>query len=63
MIPLWSPDQAPTFESELTGKGGIVFNSSSPESEEVERAVDDLGSALEARLGTQRELPLPSEPD
>jgi hypothetical protein len=53
VIPIWSPDEAPTFESELTDKGGIVFSSFSPPSEEVEKAVDDLGSALEARLTKQ----------
>ena len=52
VIPIWSPDQAPTFESELTGKGGIVFASAKPTPDELERAVDDLGSALESRLGT-----------
>lgn len=51
VIPIWSPDQAPTFESELTGKGGIVFGSATPDADEIERAVDDLGSALEKRLG------------
>lgn len=50
VIPIWSPDQAPTFESELTGKGGIVFTSGTPTPDEVEQAVDDLGSALESRL-------------
>lgn len=50
VIPLWSPEQAPTFESELTDKGGIVFTSANPTPDEIERAIDDLGSALESRL-------------
>lgn len=50
VIPIWSSDEAPIFESDLTGKGGIVFSSSEPSDEEVERAVDDLASALEARV-------------
>lgn len=53
VIPIWSPDEAPTFESDLTDKGGIVFTSSSPPPDEVERAAEDLGSALDARLAKQ----------
>jgi hypothetical protein len=50
VIPVWSPNEAPTFESDLTDKGGIVFASDDPTDEEVGRAVEDLGSKLEARL-------------
>ncbi len=50
VIPIWSPNEAPTFESELTGKGGIVFSSDVPSAPEVEKAVEDLGSALDRRL-------------
>jgi hypothetical protein len=50
VIPIWSPDQAPTFESELTGKGGIVFSSATPSAADLEKAAEDLGSALDRRL-------------
>jgi hypothetical protein len=57
VIPIWTLDEAPTFESELTGKGGVVLSSSSPPDDELDRAVDDLGAALEARIAR-----LPFEP-
>ena len=50
VIPIWTPDERPSFESELTDKGGIVFSSASPPPEEIESAVDDLGSKLETRV-------------
>ncbi|MEP6909513.1 MAG: hypothetical protein ABI896_03665 [Actinomycetota bacterium] len=53
VIPIWSPDEAPTFESDLTGKGGVVFTSSEPPADELEAAADDLGSALDTRLQKQ----------
>ncbi len=50
VIPIWTPAEAPTFESELTDKGGLVFSSSTPTAQELDKAVEDLASALESRL-------------
>ena len=55
VIPIWSPDEAPT---DLTDKGGIVFTSASPPAEEIDRVVDDLGSALAVRLETPKSQPV-----
>jgi hypothetical protein len=49
VFPVWTPDAKPTFASELTDKGALVFTSLAPPSEEVEKAIDDLGAALEKR--------------
>jgi len=66
VIPIWSADDSPAFESELTGKGGIQFSSLSPELEELDRAAEDLGRALERRVsaeepGDQQPLVAPAE--
>jgi hypothetical protein len=50
VIPIWTPEEAPTFESELTDKSGIVFAASVATSDELEKAVDDLGSVLDRRV-------------
>jgi hypothetical protein len=50
VIPIWTPATEPTFASELTDKGALVLSSASPEAEELEKAVDDLGAALEKRV-------------
>lgn len=50
VIPIWTPSEAPTFASELTEKGGIVFSSPEPSEEELDKAAEDLGAALEARI-------------
>jgi hypothetical protein len=50
VFPVWTPDAEPTFASELTDKGALVFTSSSPPPGEVEKAIDDLGAALEKRI-------------
>ena len=52
VIPVWTPDEQPTFASELTDRGALTFSSSSPPPEEVEKAVDDLAAALEKRITT-----------
>jgi hypothetical protein len=56
VIGVWSPDEEPTFASDLTDKAGLVFSSSSPPQDEIDRAVDDLGAALERRINTQMSL-------
>jgi hypothetical protein len=50
VIPVWTPESQPTFASELTDKGALTFASSSPTQDELDRAADDLGSALEQRI-------------
>ncbi|HXW59439.1 MAG TPA: TIR domain-containing protein [Solirubrobacteraceae bacterium] len=50
VIPIWTPDAAPTFASELTDKGALVFSSMPPTPAELAKAVDDLGAALEKRV-------------
>ena len=50
VVPIWTPDAEPTFASELTSKGALVFQLVPPASDELEKAVDDLGSALEKRI-------------
>ena len=53
VIPVWTPDAKPTFASDLTEKGALTFTSVTPGPGEIERAVDDLGSALEKRIVTE----------
>lgn len=51
VVPVWTPGAEPTFASELTDKGALTFSSSSsPDPDELEKAVDDLGAALEKRI-------------
>jgi hypothetical protein len=61
----------PIFASELTDKGAIVFSSATPQPEEIEAAIDDLGRKLEQRAAaasdpassSEEQLPLaPAEP-
>jgi hypothetical protein len=53
VIPVWTADAQPTFASELTGRGALTFAGGLPTTEEVEKAVDDLGAALVKRINSE----------
>src|SRR5581483_5576258 len=50
VIPIWTPDAQPTFASELTDRGALTFAGSTPTPDDLDKAVDDLGAALEKRI-------------
>jgi len=56
VIPVWTVTSAPTFASNLTARGGLTFASDDPTPQEIERAVEDLSSALDKRRWGQQRL-------